>query len=118
MKKSLKKSLDKVIKNHAETFKKLAKNDTQETYSSKLLNKLPKPKEPTITWVAMFPDFQDLTLGSIMDASKVPEVVSNTNAVFDVMKVDEYKAEVWKLLGIIENLKSQVAMHEEYHRNR
>lgn len=32
MKKSLKKSLDKVIKNHAETFKKLAKKDTSDTY--------------------------------------------------------------------------------------
>jgi formate dehydrogenase maturation protein FdhE len=32
MKKSLKKNLAKVIKNHGETFKKLAKNDTQDTY--------------------------------------------------------------------------------------
>lgn len=118
MKKPLKEILDKVIKNHGETFKKLAKNDTQETYLNKLLGKLAKPKKPTSTWVALFPDFQDLTLGTIMDASKLPEVVSNTNAVFDVMKVDEYEAEVWRLLGIIENLKSQVARHEEYHRNR
>lgn len=90
MKKPSKEILDKVIKNHGETFKKLAKNDTQNTSLSKLLDKLLKPKEPTVTWVAMFPDFQDLTLGSIMEASKVPEVVSNTNVVFDVMKVDEY----------------------------
>lgn len=114
MKKSLKKSLDKVIKNHGETFKKLAKNDTQATY----LDKLPKPKKPTITWVAMFPDFQDLTYGYIMDSSKVPSVFPNNNTVFDVMKVDEYESEVWKLLGRIENLEKELAWHENYHRNR